>query len=190
MPEATKTKKMEQRTMTKITNIMTDRIIWKNVSIPKSIHIRNTPMAVYIDKTYIPTQHKKINTISLWSPRHNKIPKRQIPMDRTTFRQYRTVNACYIHTKQTYSRKKTTIKYINRWLPSGSKSFVQNLGCTYCEGDGKKHDHAHFLTCEYGIDRKVSRMKAITDKWNVLLTAKDICDGIHRGITNYYNTTM
>ena len=63
MPEATKKKekkRKEQRTMEEITNIMTDRIIWKkNVSIPKSIHIRNTPMAVNIDKTYIPNNIRK-----------------------------------------------------------------------------------------------------------------------------------
>ena len=32
-------------------------------------------------------------------------------------------------------------------------------------------------------------MKAITDKLNVFQTPKDICNGIHRGITNYYNNT-
>ena len=32
-------------------------------------------------------------------------------------------------------------------------------------------------------------MKAITDKLQVLMTPKDICNGIHQGITNYYNNT-
>ena len=53
--------------------------------------------------------------------------------------------------KQKYSRKKTTIKYIHRWLPSGLKRFGQNLGCPHCEGDGIQHDHDHFLTCEFSI---------------------------------------
>ena len=33
-------------------------------------------------------------------------------------------------------------------------------------------------------------MKAITDKLQLLLTPKDICDEIHQGIINYYNNTM
>ena len=92
--------------------------------------------------------------------------------------------------KQTYSRKKTAIKYIHRWLPSRSKSFGQKFDFPHCDGDGKKHDHDHFLTCELSIDKKVARMKAITDKLQVLLIPKDICDGIHQGIKSYYNNTM
>ena len=40
-------------------NIQVDRIIGKNASISKSIHIRNAPMAVYIDKIYIPNNIRK-----------------------------------------------------------------------------------------------------------------------------------
>ena len=92
--------------------------------------------------------------------------------------------------KQTYSRKKTTIKHIHCWLPSGSKSFGQNLGCLHCEGDEKKHDHDHFITCEFAINRKEARMKEITDKLQLVLTPKEICDGIHQGIMQYYNNTI
>ena len=35
-------------------NIMADKIIGKNASNPKSIHIQNTSMAVYIKNNYIP----------------------------------------------------------------------------------------------------------------------------------------
>ena len=91
---------------------------------------------------------------------------------------------------QKYSRKKTTIKYIHRWLPSGSKSFGQNIGCSHCEGDGTQHDHDHFLTCEFSIKRRKERINAITDKLKVLLTPKDICDGILQGILNFYNNTI
>ena len=91
---------------------------------------------------------------------------------------------------QKYSRKKTTIKYIHRWLPSGSKSFGQNIGCSHCEGDGTQHDHDHFLTCEFSIERKEERINAITDKMKELLTPKDICDGILKGILNFYNNTI
>lgn len=80
--------------------------------------------------------------------------------------------------KQTYSWKKTSIKYIYRWLPSESKSFGQNIGCSHCKGYGLKHDHDHFITCEFAIERKAARMKAITEKLNVLLTQNEICEGI------------
>ena len=67
---------------------------------------------------------------------------------------------------------------------------MQNLGCPYCEGDGTQHDNDHFLTCEFSIERKEERINAITDKLNVLLTPKDICDGILQGILNFYINTM
>ena len=61
MSEATKIKKKrkEQCTMAKNLNIIADRMIGNNASNPKSIHIRNTPMAVYIRKTYIPNNIRK-----------------------------------------------------------------------------------------------------------------------------------
>ena len=45
--------KKDQLIMVENLNIKVDKIIGKNVSTPKSIHIRNTSMAVYINKTYI-----------------------------------------------------------------------------------------------------------------------------------------
>lgn len=98
------------------------------------------------------------------------------------------MNSAFIQ-KQTYLRKKSTIKYIHRWLPSGSKSFGQNLGCSYFKGDGLQHNYDYFITCEFVIERKEVRMKAITDKLNVLLTPKEICEGICQGINSYYNST-
>ena len=51
--------------MTENLNIKVDRIIGKNASIPKSIHIRNIPISVYINKTYIPNNiSKEIRTHS------------------------------------------------------------------------------------------------------------------------------
>ena len=43
-------KRKEQRTMSETLNIKANKIIGKHASIPKSIHIRNTIMAVYINK--------------------------------------------------------------------------------------------------------------------------------------------
>ena len=40
-------------------NIMAYKIIGKNASNPKLIHIQNTPMAVYIQKKYIPNNIRK-----------------------------------------------------------------------------------------------------------------------------------
>ena len=99
------------------------------------------------------------------------------------------MHAAFIQ-KQTYSRKKTILKYIHRWLPSGSKSFGQNLGCNYCEGDGEHHDHDHFITCAFSIGRKEERIQTITNKLNVLLTPPDVSEGIINGIWSFYNNTM
>ena len=51
-----KKKRKEQLTMAENLNIMADKIIEKNASIPKSIHIQNTPMSVYIQENYIPNR--------------------------------------------------------------------------------------------------------------------------------------
>ena len=98
-------------------------------------------------------------------------------------------NTFNIHTKQTCTRKKTTIKYIYRWLPSESKRFGQNLGCPYYKEDGLKHDHDDLITCEFAIERKAAYTTAIIEKLNFLLTSKEICEGICRGINNCYNNS-
>ena len=54
-----KKKRKEQLTMAENLNIMADKIIEKNASIPKSIHIQNTPMSVYIQENYIPNIIRK-----------------------------------------------------------------------------------------------------------------------------------
>ena len=64
------------------------------------------------------------------------------------------------------------------------------FGCSYCKDDGLQHGHNHFITCEFLFERKVSRMKEVTEKLNVLLTPNEIYEGICRGINNNnYNTT-
>jgi len=40
-------------------DIMADRIIDKNATNPKPLHIQNTPMTVYIQKKYIPNNIRK-----------------------------------------------------------------------------------------------------------------------------------
>ena len=50
-----------------------------------------------------------------------------------------------------------------------------------------KHDHDHFTTCEFAIERTEIRMQAIIEKLNVLLTPNVICEGIYRAVTNYHN---
>ena len=52
-------KRKDQLTMAENLNIVADKIIGKNASHPKSIHIRNTPMVVYIQITYIPNNIRK-----------------------------------------------------------------------------------------------------------------------------------
>ena len=41
----------KQRTIAETLNINTDRIIGRNASTPKSIHVRNNAITVYINKT-------------------------------------------------------------------------------------------------------------------------------------------
>ena len=146
-------------------------------------------MAVYINKTYIPNNiRKEIRTHcgAQEAARYLKAKYRwtQQILDDIKWE----LHSSFIQ-KQTYSRKKTTIKYVHRWLPSGSKSFGQSLGCPYYKDDGLQHGYDHFITCDFDIERKEARMKAMTEKLNILLAPKAICKGIYRGITNNYNNT-
>ena len=54
-----KKKRKEQNTIVEKQNIMADKIIGKYTSHLKPIHIRNTPMVVYIHKIYIPNNIRK-----------------------------------------------------------------------------------------------------------------------------------
>ena len=52
-------KRKDQRIIAENLDIKVDRIIGKNASTSKFIHIRNTPIVVYINKTYIPNNIRK-----------------------------------------------------------------------------------------------------------------------------------
>ena len=54
-----KKKRKEQLTMAEKLNIMADKIIGKNATNPKPLHIQNIPMAVYIQKKDIPNNIRK-----------------------------------------------------------------------------------------------------------------------------------
>ena len=83
----------------------------------------------------------------------------------------------------------TNIIHIHRWFTSVSQSFGQKLCCPYCKGNGLQHDNDYFVTCEFTIEREEVRMKAIIEKLDVILTTKEIFEGMCRERTNYYNNT-
>ena len=57
--------------------------------------------------------------------------------------------------RQTYSRKKTILNFIHRWLASGNKYFGQKLMCpNYRQQKNQDMDHDHFLTCSASGIRK------------------------------------
>ena len=147
-------------------------------------------MAVYIQETYIPNYTRKEIRSHYGAQDAARFLKEKYRWTQQTLDNIEWELHAAIIQNQKYSRKKTTIKYIHRWLPSGSKRFGQNLRCPHCEGDGTQHDHDHVLTCEFSIERKDERINAITDKLKVLMIPKDICDGILQEILNFYNNTI
>ena len=175
--------------MAETLNIKADKIIGKHASIPKSIYIRNTIMVVYINKTYILNKIRREIINHCGVQEAARFLKEKYKWTQQTLDDFELEMHSVFIQKQTYSRKKTTTKYIHRWLPSGSKCFDQNLGCYYCDEDGSKHNHDYFITCEFAGERKEVRIKEITEKLNVLLIPTEISDGICRGINNYYHTT-
>ena len=147
-------------------------------------------MAVYIQKKYIPNNIRQEIRSHCGAQEAASFLKEKYKWKQETLDNIEwELHAAFVQ-KQTYSRKKTILKYIHRWLPSGSKSFGQNLGYNYCEGDGNHHDHDHFITCDFSIVRKEERIQAITNKLNVLLTPTDVSAGIINGIWSFYNNTM
>ena len=170
-------------------NIKVDMIIGKNISISKSIHIRNTPMVVYINKTYIPNNIRKEIRAHYWTEEVARFLKAKYRRTQQILGDIEWDQHSSFIQKQRYSQKKTTIKYINRWLTSGSKSFGQNFEYSYYKNDGYQYDHDRFITCEFDIEMKEARMKVITEKIKVLLSPKLIYEGICRGIIKYYKNT-
>ena len=67
--------------------------------------------------------------------------------------------------KQSYSRRKTIMKYCHRWLSAGKKNFGQKLACPHChKTEDKDMDHDHFLQCEASENRKLLRIQKCDDR--------------------------
>ena len=61
--------------------------------------------------------------------------------------------------KQTYSRKKTVIKFVHQWIASRNKNFRQKLICPhYRQQESQSMDHGHFLTFSASGRRKQLRL--------------------------------
>ena len=118
-----KRKKWKRLTIPKRLNIQANKLIGDKANAPINQHILQTSIAIYINGNYIPN-------IYVQSIRYACGEKDAIDFLMNKY-QWTTstiadieweLQANYIK-KQTYSRKKTLLKFIYRWLASGNKNF-------------------------------------------------------------------
>ena len=94
----------------------------------------------------------------------------------------------FIH-RQKYSRKKTLLKFVQRWLASGNKIYEQMIECTHCHSTSTEDlTRDHFLICEMATERKEYRSKNISDTMLQLQTAPYLLEGIMNGMNRYFTS--
>ena len=93
--------------------------------------------------------------------------------------------------KQTYSKKKTLIKFVHRWLVSGNKNFGQKLMCPHCRWkESQSMDHYHFLTCSESVKRKQLRLQLFNNLLQHLDTPPTPITLLVHGLQSFYNSQL
>ena len=93
--------------------------------------------------------------------------------------------------KKTYSKNKTLLKFIHRWLASSNKNFGQKLMCpNYKEQEHKNMDHDQFLTCSSSGIRKQHRLNLLTNIIQSLDTPHELTTLIVHGLQSFYNSQI
>ena len=96
-----------------------------------------------------------------------------------------------IYKKQTYSRNKSLLKFIHRWLVSGNKNFGQKLMCHNCkQQENKSMDHDHFLICSASGIRKQRRINLFTNLLHTLDTPHELTTLLVHGLQSFYNSQI
>ena len=168
-------KKWEHLTIPERLNIQADKLIGSKARAPLNQHILQTSLAIYVNGNYIPNNYVH----SIWAACGEKDAKdflmHKYQWNNSTIADIEwELHAKYIK-KQTYSRKRTLLKFIHRWLTSGNKNFGQKLMCPNCkQQEHKSMDHDHFLTCSASGIRKQRRINLFTNLLHSLDTPHEL----------------
>ena len=126
-------KKEEHLTLPERLNIKVDRLIGNKARAPLNKHILQTALAIYINGKYIPNNYINSIRAACGEKDAKAFLMRKYQWNTSTIEDIEwELQAKYIK-KQTYSRKKTLMKFIHRWLASGNKNFGQKLMCPNCK---------------------------------------------------------
>ena len=93
--------------------------------------------------------------------------------------------------KQTYSRKKTLLKFVHRWLTFGNKNYGQKVMCPHCrQQESTTMDHDHFLTRSSPRRRKQLRLNLLNTLLQYLNTPPVLSKLIVYGLQSFYNSQL
>ena len=186
-----KRKKWELLTIPERLNIQANELIGKNAKVPINNHIINTSMEIYINGKYTSKKYvagiysycgeKKATYFLINTYRWSKSTIADIKWD---------LQANFIK-KQTYSRKKTLIKFVNRWLASGNKNYGQKLTCPHCrQQESTSMDHDHFLTFSSSGRRKQLRLNLLNILVQHLKTPPALSKLLIHSLQSFYNSQI
>ena len=181
----------EKLTMAERLNIKADKLIGAKASIPKRFNIKNTPFAVYVNNNFIPNNYVK--EIRKHCGKTDAITYliNKYKWSKKTFNSIEwNLHSEFIR-KQSYSRRKTIIKYCHRWLSAGKKNFGQKLACPHChKTEDKDMDHDHFLQCEASENRKLLRIQKCDDHLSRYKTPTRLKEEILEGNRTFYDNNI
>ena len=93
--------------------------------------------------------------------------------------------------KQTYSRKKTLIKFVHRWLASSIKNFGQKLMYPHCrQQESQSMNHDHFLTCSVSGKSKQLRLQIDKNLLQHLDTPPALITLLVHSLQFFYNSQL
>ena len=149
-------------------------------------------MEVYINGTY--TQNNYVAGIRSYCREKEAkdfLLNKQISMEKIHHIWYRMGSSCQLHQKQNYSRKKTLLKFVHRWLASRNKNYGQKLMCPNCrQQESTSMDHDHFLTCSSSGRRKQLRLNLLNTLLQYFNTPPVLSKLIVNGIQPFYNSQL
>ena len=150
-----KRKKWEHLTIPERLNMQADKLIGNKAKAPINQHILHTSLEIYVNGNYIPNNYVHSIRDACGENDAKAFLIHKYQWNNSTIANIEwELHAKYIK-KQTYSRKKSILKFNHRWLASGNKKFGQKLMCPNCKQlENKNMDHDHFLTCSLSGIRK------------------------------------
>ena len=153
--------KENQLTIPEKLNIQADLLCGEKAQLPIQTHILNTPIAVYIGKTYFSNKYVQAIHNHCGEEDAKGFIKKKIKWTEKTMNLIDWEKSGRFIGKQTYATKKTLTKFVHGWLKLGNKNHGDKTIFPFCqvmEDDNTEHDH--FLLCPASRSQKEVRLEA------------------------------